>query len=915
MKSLGVRGRMLLWTLPVVNAAFGAVLLVATMTARSGLHELTDAELNLASRALGERVSRELDEAMADARATGRLDLALSALESDDPKNFVWYADELVRTKRRYAAIVVADDEGRIVGANTVSRAGAAIEGELRGRSVASEPWAQQVLERKKDEAVLLGVSRPAALADLLAPGEQVVGYALPVVDIMDEVVGSLTVFVSLAHLAELLDGYVSRSGGVVENLAMITDAGGAPVVLPAGLSAPAPALAGAAGELVALVDGRGERYRGGRVTLGGAAGELGLVAVLAKTEASLERPVSAMASRMWLVLLLGVAATTGVLAVVSGRLVGPIRRLSARIGRIEASKRLEPVEVETGDEVGALSQAFNRAFETIGEYQHGLEEKVRERTLELAEAKREVSEILDNMQQAIFTVNRDGRVNAEFSAHTREVFGREVIADAPILDLLGLAPEGSAAEVYHRMEFWLRHIFGSDDLQWMLTESERPPRISYRRPGGESAEVRALALEYAPIYGADGLEKVMIIAKDETELERLSDEVRRRERENEENLERAAVIARMDGELFAKFLEECQDLLVQCERALLTLEEAPDTQGAIHVLFRAMHTLKGNARIFELSAVQAKAHQVEDLFEQMRACSGPLSAEQLASARGGVEEVRLVLEEIEALGAKLDRGRSGSSVPMARVPEGGLLEVARQAKELARRSGTEEWGAADSRDRAGVLERAVRGLRMVPLAEVLAPLAPMVRDLARELGKPVADLSLSCEDLWIEAQGAAKLREAALHAVRNAIDHGIEPIEERRAKNKSELATLAIRVELTDGQVAVVVEDDGRGVDPGRVRTKAIEGGFATEEQLDRMSDEEVVALLFEPGFSTADAVSAVSGRGVGMDAIAGSMAEIEGAVELCSQVGEGTRLRLQVPAAICTAGEPWRPSAEARI
>ena len=196
----------------------------------------------------------------------------------------------------------------------------------------------------------------------------------------------------------------------------------------------------------------------------------------------------------------------------------------------------------------------------------------------------------------------------------------------------------------------------------------------------------------------------------------------------------------------------------------------------------------------------------------------------------------------------------------------------------------------------AGALQDAVLGLRMLPLAQVFQPLPRLVRDLAQRLGKQ-ADLQLSGERTEADKDVLAVLGEPLIHLVRNALDHGIEAPDARRAAGKPEAGTIRVEARQERDSVIVEVADDGAGIDAGRVRRKAVANGAVDPARAASLSEEEALALVFLPGVSTASAVTDVSGRGVGMDAVRTAVESAGGRIAIASTPGTGTRVRLTLP------------------
>ncbi|MCM4076058.1 chemotaxis protein CheA [Paractinoplanes hotanensis] len=193
-------------------------------------------------------------------------------------------------------------------------------------------------------------------------------------------------------------------------------------------------------------------------------------------------------------------------------------------------------------------------------------------------------------------------------------------------------------------------------------------------------------------------------------------------------------------------------------------------------------------------------------------------------------------------------------------------------------------------------LQAAVMDVRMLPLSVAFSRFPRLIRDLSRRLGKTV-ELVTEGEDTMADKDVIEALGDPLVHLVRNSLDHGIETSADRRAAGKPPAARITLTAVADGDAVIVEIADDGRGIDPGTVKRKAYEKGLISEEELETLTDSDAVDLVFRPGFSTADQVSDLSGRGVGMDAVRASVEKLGGAVTMRSQLGRGTSTRLRLP------------------
>ena len=218
------------------------------------------------------------------------------------------------------------------------------------------------------------------------------------------------------------------------------------------------------------------------------------------------------------------------------------------------------------------------------------------------------------------------------------------------------------------------------------------------------------------------------------------------------------------------------------------------------------------------------------------------------------------------------------------------------------------------SEDLAGRLHHEVIASRMRPISEGVRGFPRMVREVARNLGKQIR-FEVRGEATGVDRDILDKLEAPLNHLIRNAIDHAIETPEQRQTARKDPVGTIRLEARHSAGMLQITVSDDGRGVDLGRLRTKVIERGLATEVMAGRLTEAELLEFLFLPGFSTKEAVTEISGRGVGLDVVQDMVRTVGGIVRVAFKLGRGTRFTLQLPITMSVvrallvriAGEPY--------
>jgi len=193
-------------------------------------------------------------------------------------------------------------------------------------------------------------------------------------------------------------------------------------------------------------------------------------------------------------------------------------------------------------------------------------------------------------------------------------------------------------------------------------------------------------------------------------------------------------------------------------------------------------------------------------------------------------------------------------------------------------------------------LQIAVMKTRMLPVGKVFNKFPRMIRDLSRELNKKI-ELVISGEETELDKSIVEEIGDPLVHIIRNSCDHGIETPEERVAKGKPETGTITLKAYNEGNQIVIQIDDDGKGLDPDMLKNKSLEKGIITEKEADQMSDKEAYSLIFRPGFSTAAQVTNVSGRGVGMDVVKTNIEKLNGIIDIDSEVGRGTSMKLKIP------------------
>ncbi|MFI5178383.1 MAG: chemotaxis protein CheA [Vicinamibacterales bacterium] len=398
------------------------------------------------------------------------------------------------------------------------------------------------------------------------------------------------------------------------------------------------------------------------------------------------------------------------------------------------------------------------------------------------------------------------------------------------------------------------------------------------------------------------------------------------------------------DPEMAALFVADGLDHLSTIENVVLQLESAPGDAALLNDLFRPFHTVKGNAGVLGLMTIQGLAHKMETLLDLARSGAHPIQRADVDVVLSAVDLLTLMIRELPARAA----GEPGSDVedrrldlmlavdallagadpePTAPTEPAPHTHVARDEGHDAVKVDTRKLDnlvdmvgelviaqsilAADpliarcteerlNRRLAQLtritsdLQRTAMSMRMMPVRQTFQKMARLVRDLSRTLNKPV-EVTLSGEDTELDRKLIEQVTDPLMHMVRNSIDHGIETAEVRAAAGKPATAQLRLDAHHQAGTIVIEISDDGAGLNTDKILAKGVEHGLVAPGAT--LTPNEIHQLIFQPGFSTADRITDLSGRGVGMDIVRRNIETLRGRIDIQTGRGAGTTFTIRLP------------------
>ncbi len=479
--------------------------------------------------------------------------------------------------------------------------------------------------------------------------------------------------------------------------------------------------------------------------------------------------------------------------------------------------------------------------------------EIVRRHNSELDQKSREIQAVLRNMRQGICTILPDLRLHADFSVHLANILEHDHLAGAHLRDVL-LAHSELGPDALQQIEAALMAIIEQDAFMFDCNAHLLPTEMAVNLNG----RVKILELHWNPMLNEqDEVSRLMLVVRDISQMRQLQQMAEQQAHE----LQLLGEILAAGEARFTPFMDHSTAQLQSCQRLLEQAAEPLEEQTQT-ALYRHLHTIKGNARTLGLLAVTDSLHAAEQILQEGREHQQAILPSDLQqSIQRVIEDLaqysRIYNERLRSFGQK------HAAVAVS-------SELWQQVQQLA----------ADRED--SQLLHLLKQADNCNLGELFSSLRTDLNRLARELGKPEPRLAVppSLSNCYLHTAHARCLNDALVHILRNCLDHGIESVEQRLAAGKPEAGVIQIEEGLDNGLLRLQIGDDGRGLALAQLQAKAIDNGWLAAEA--SASDEQIAEMIFHSGLSTADQVTMISGRGVGMDAVRNSLAELGGSISV---------------------------------
>ncbi len=539
--------------------------------------------------------------------------------------------------------------------------------------------------------------------------------------------------------------------------------------------------------------------------------------------------------SLAWLVTLLGNIATP---LAVTGLI--PVNIFTTWGAFLGVAVETVLISLALGDRMRLAQENAARAIRELNE---GLEDKVEEKT-------RDIKAIMSHIKLGIFAVETaDHVIHKDYSKHLEELMNLPNLAKKPAVPLL-LKGARLSEDVKGQIRSVFESSIGEDEIAFTANESCLPHEIVYDR--GTSQQV--FEFDWSPMINKSGkVERILVTCKDVSDLRRIQNDADLRKKE----LEYIGELINIPQDSFGKFASLFLELFRENQRLLLSNENFK--QDLTRILFINLHTLKGSCRSLGFKALTDLIHSAEDTLVGMQKNRQSWNRDTLISE---LQAIKILVDEYERINSKrLNRSASVTS----RV-EISVDDLENQVASIETLQKFPDHSVMDAK--LSEMKRTFSLWAFRSAEDAFREFCEPISTLARDLGKQNPAVQLIAPDVYLTHRGVELLRKTFVHLLRNALDHGIEEMEERVANGKSPAGCISIEAEVDkESYLCIRVRDDGRGLALKMITQIALIKNFIQHSQ--SLSALELGRLIFRPEFTTSSSVNDISGRGVGMDAV----------------------------------------------
>jgi signal transduction histidine kinase/HPt (histidine-containing phosphotransfer) domain-containing protein len=570
-------------------------------------------------------------------------------------------------------------------------------------------------------------------------------------------------------------------------------------------------------------------------------------------------------------------------------QITNPVSSLAKSAEEIGKGNYATEIKIESDDEIGVLANTFETMRQMVKRFTTNLQDLVDEKM-------RQVTDILNNIDQGLFTINLDLSVNPDYSSRANTILGVEDLSKCTLEEILQLNIDGM-----NMFKKWMNVVIERHAHEkWKKLTKLAPVQEMEIEADGEKKYLR---LGYQKILNKSGeLVKIMILAQDITESRLIEQQMEVERLQHENEVKTILSIVNNPLETVTDFLKDCttrmSDLNVKIKEyniiTSLQREKYPDgpvlniTSEMTNELFRHYHTIKGNAGTYGFDLLASLAHQSESLLEYFKE---PIYLRRTDTFQSLVDKVNKMNDALGDINKKFKMLSGDQDEVMFKVSDAKMAHIKCLCDKVDDALQVEH---VDVSSLVSDLLVECRKIPYISLVLLTRKYKDLVKRTSDRLGKNIQfHLSTPAEEF--HPNSFTDIDEAIIHILRNAVDHGIETSMKREHLAKGPgIIEFAYKVDKHFRWLTIT--DDGGGINTEKLVKKAIASNILTQEKAEKMSHEEMLNLIFVSGLSTAEKITSISGRGVGMDIVTEVIRNLKGTIEVKSESGKGTTVIIKL-------------------
>ena len=523
------------------------------------------------------------------------------------------------------------------------------------------------------------------------------------------------------------------------------------------------------------------------------------------------------------------------------------------------------------------------------------LEIIVKQRTQELEEEKNAISNLLHNMGQAVFSINFQGIIQPKaISDYALNLFGQSIKAKS-VFDIVYPSMDKKSEE-FSSLHFGITTLEGADEFQWDINKGMIPTRSTINIDGVD--KIIDILPNVILKKDSEDLKELMLTCEDVTEKLELEAIIEKKTKEENKRNRIMHELAPEEGRDFAAhskdlklFLNNTNERIDEIETFLTSTSNGKTPlRDDFDMVWRNLHTVKGNSRGLGLSQISSLVHRVESDLETIKADFNHFDKKEASAIFEKLDPIKKVFDDY------LNIAKNVFSIHIGSVDDKDNIYLEVHSDSMNKMKVFIDDVIENPRpENLKRLSIHYENLLRAPLKFVLEGFQKVVDEISKEVGKMV-NYKVEGDDIFIDDRELNLLNDSLNHLLRNSLDHGIEDTAKRDELGKNSRGNIVVKFQKEEEGYTLVIKDDGAGISAEKIATLALKKELISPEECENLSDSEKVRLIFKTGFTSKKDVSEVSGRGIGMDVVLNNITKMGGTIDIKTEVDQGTEFIIRV-------------------